>query len=93
MHKHRMIKCYHLDKKTDEEIHGILDEEFIDKYHSKNMMKGYNNFTAIMNTDNQKTEEKLNILKENESLYHHIVPVMRILLIIINTVIIIMHKR
>lgn len=66
MHKHRMIKCYHLDKKTDEEINGILDEEFIDKYHSRDMMKWYNNLTAIMNTENQKTEEKLNILKENE---------------------------
>jgi hypothetical protein len=66
MHKYKMIKCYHLDKKTDEEINGILDEEFIDKYHSRNMMKWYNNLTAIMNTDNQKTEEKLNILKENE---------------------------
>ena len=41
MHNHRMIKCYHLDKKTDEEINGILDEEFIDKYHSRNMMKWY----------------------------------------------------
>ena len=66
MHKYKMIKCYHLDKKTDEEINGILDEEFIDKYHSRNMMKWYNNLTAIMNTENQKTEEKLNILKENE---------------------------
>ena len=66
MHKHRIIKCYHLDKKTDEEINTILDDEFIDKYHSRDMMKWYNNLTAIMNTDNQKTEEKLNILKENE---------------------------
>lgn len=66
MHKHRMIKCYHLDKKTDEEINTILDDEFIDKYHSRDMMKWYNNLTAIMNTDNQKTEDKLNILKENE---------------------------
>ena len=66
--RYNMINCYNLDKKgikkdIDE---TILTKEFIEKYSDKEIMRWFRNYSTIINSPNQNTALKLEIMNENK---------------------------
>lgn len=59
--KYNFVKTYNLDEKN-------ITEELIEKYNDKIMMMTYNNLSSIINTENQTSLKKLEILKNNHSI-------------------------
>lgn len=59
INRYRFKNCYKLDK-TVELTHGLVDE-----FNTKDKMKWYYNLTNIIETENQSTNEKLEIIKSN----------------------------
>ena len=55
------MKNYHLD---DDDI----TEEIIDQYYDRKKMLNYNNLASIKSTTEQSYDEKLQIMKSNETL-------------------------
>ena len=65
--RYNLVKCYNLKKNTDEEktLEHIMTKEFIETYHDKEKMRWFRNITTIINTDDQSTNEKLEIMKDD----------------------------
>lgn len=59
--KYNMMKNYSLQDEN-------MSEELIDQYYDRKKMLNYNNLTSIISTENQNTESKLKILKQNEQI-------------------------
>ena len=57
--KYNLLKNYNL---TQEE----LTSEVLEKYNNKLLMLNYNNLTSILKTEDQNTDKKLDILKNNQ---------------------------
>jgi hypothetical protein len=65
--RYNMVSCYKLDKVENESPKDILTKDFIEMYYDKDKMKWYRNLTTIIGTENQTTDDKLVILKENSA--------------------------
>ena len=59
--RYNLRKCYNYSEKTYE-----ITREFITNYYHKEQMKWYRNLSTILSTNNQSTEIKLSILKDNQ---------------------------
>lgn len=58
--KYNLVNCYNIDNVEN------LSNEFIQKYYDKEKMKYFRNLNLIKNTNEQTTNDKLEILKHNE---------------------------
>jgi hypothetical protein len=75
--KYNLVKCYglqdnldkineELDDENKKTINDIMNDKFIEKFLDKERMGWFRNLINILNTDNQTTNQKLEILKDNE---------------------------
>ena len=58
IYRYNLKKCY--------DITDNITKEFIEEYHDKEMMKWYRNLSTIISIDTQTTNDKLEILKDNQ---------------------------
>lgn len=66
--KYNLVNCYGMENDTK------ITETFIETYFDKMLMRWYKNISTILNTKNQKTEEKLGIMRAmcgKEHIYHN----------------------
>lgn len=74
--KYNLVKCYglledlnkineDLDDDSKKTINDIINDKFIEKFSDKERMGWFRNLINILNTENQTTNQKLEILKDN----------------------------
>jgi len=74
--KYNLRKCYSIYQKTEPTepaeptepniSNGDITKDFVAEYHLHNRMKHYRNLATILATSNQTTQEKLDIIKDNQ---------------------------
>jgi hypothetical protein len=66
--RYNFRKCYNINSNNTEsssELNGELTNDLVEEYNTRDKMKWYFNLVNIMNSVEQTTEEKLEIMKEN----------------------------